>query len=310
MVAGRLAALATGTFLLAALTGHVTSAQQAPASAPQPLAKRIVLTDRSKMTHVDRRHDGAPGGIDTMTLVSSGQMQSNFLYMFRGEIPPKGGIGHHYHTRVEEMFVIFDNEAEFTVDGRTARLAGPVGAPIRYDHSHALYNPTDRATQWMNMAVSAVKGVSEVTRNVGDPSDDRIGVTLDPRPTFVTMRLDRKLLRPQPGMLGGKGTAQYRRALGPEDFFSNWAYVDHFVLPPGASLGRHRHQGVEEIFYVVEGEGTFEVAAESAAVRKGAAVPILLNEAHAVTNTGTGDLELMVMGIAMEKGKIDTTPVP
>ncbi len=80
MVAGRLAALATGTFLLAALTGHVTSAQQAPASAPQPLAKRIALTDRSKMTHVDRRHDGAPGGIDTMTLVSSGQMQSNFLY--------------------------------------------------------------------------------------------------------------------------------------------------------------------------------------------------------------------------------------
>ncbi len=150
MAAGRLAVLATRTFLLAALTGNVTSAQQPPASAPQPLPKRIALTDRSKMTHVDRRHDGAPGG-----------------------------IGHHYHTRVEEMFVIFDNEAEFTVDGRTARLAGPVGAPIRYDHSHALYNPTDRATQWMNMAVSAVKGVSEVTRNVGDPSDDRIGVTLD-----------------------------------------------------------------------------------------------------------------------------------
>jgi hypothetical protein len=61
MVASRLAALATGTFLLAALTGNITSAQQPAASAPQPLAKRIAQTDRSKMTHVDRRHDGAPG---------------------------------------------------------------------------------------------------------------------------------------------------------------------------------------------------------------------------------------------------------
>jgi uncharacterized cupin superfamily protein len=162
----------------------------------------------------------------------------------------------------------------------------------------------------MNMAVSAVKGVGEVTRNIGDPSDDRIGVPLDKRPTFVTMRLDRKLLRAQQNMSGGKGTVLYRRALGPEDFFSNWAYVDHIVVPAGSSLGRHLHAGVEEIFYVVEGEGTVEVGDESAPIRKGAAVPIMLSETHGVTNNGTVDLELMVMGIAMEKGRLDTTPVP
>ena len=30
---------------------------------------------------------------------------------------------------MEEMFVIFDNEAQFTIDGRTATLKGPAGAP-------------------------------------------------------------------------------------------------------------------------------------------------------------------------------------
>lgn len=304
--------------LLTLIASTPLRAQEAPArgakpsgaAAGKPLVQRIAQTDRAKMEHVDRRHDGAAAGMEVMTLVSSADMHTNVLYMFRGEIPPKGGIGHHYHTRVEEMFMIFDNAAEFTLDGRTARLEGPVGVPVRHDHSHAIYNPTDRPTQWMNFGVSTVKGVGEVTRNLGDPSDDRVGVTVDPRPTFVTMRLDRKLLRPQTNMLGGKGVVQYRRALVPEDFFSTWAYVDHYILPPGASLGRHKHAGVEEIFYVVEGDGSVDVGSESAPIRKGAAVPILLNEAHAISNTGSADLELMVMGVAMEKGKIDTTPIP
>jgi uncharacterized cupin superfamily protein len=203
------------------------------------------------------------------------------------------------------MFVIFDNEAEFTIDGRTSKLSGPVGAPVRYDHSHAIYNSSDRPTQWMNIGVSAVKGLG-TGPNIGD---DRVGVPLDPKPVFLTMRLDRKLLRPVEGMLGGKGTISYRRALGPEDFFSNWAYVDHMVLPAGATLGRHQHAGMEEIFYVMEGEGTAQAGQESAPIRKGDAVPIMINEPHAIVNSGTADLELMVVGITMEKGRLDTTPV-
>ena len=245
---------------------------------------------------------GAAGGMDVMTLVEGRRMQTNLLYMFRGSIPPKGGIGHHYHTKVEEMFLIFDNEAEFTIDGRTSKLAGPVGAPVRYDHSHAIYNSSDRPTQWMNIGVSAVKGLG-TGPNIGD---DRVGVPLDPKPVFLTMRLDRKLLRPEENMLGGKGVAQYRRALGPEDFFSNWEYVDHLVLPPGATLGRHRHQHMEEIFYVMDGTGSVEVGKESAAIRKGDAIPIMLNEAHAMVNNGTADLELMVIGVSMQKGRMDT----
>jgi mannose-6-phosphate isomerase-like protein (cupin superfamily) len=116
------------------------------------------------------------------------------------------------------------------------------------------------------------------------------------------------LLRPTERLLGGKGVAQYRRALGPEDFFSNWEYVDHIVLPPGASLGRHRHQHMEEIFYVMDGTGSAEVGKESAPIKKGDAVPIMLNEPHAMVNNGTADLEFMVIGITMEKGRMDTTP--
>src|SRR5438034_2910021 len=49
----------------------------------------------------------------------------------------------------EEMFVILDGEAQFTIDGRTSVLKGPAGAPCRMGHMHAIYNATDKPVQWM-----------------------------------------------------------------------------------------------------------------------------------------------------------------
>jgi mannose-6-phosphate isomerase-like protein (cupin superfamily) len=206
---------------------------------------------------------------------------------------------------MEEMFVIFDGEAEFTIDGRTARLKGPAGAPCRMGRSHAIYNPTDKPVEWMNIAVGSIKGKYDAT----DLGDDRVGVQLDPKPVFINMRLDRELLRPAEALHAGKGTAMYRRVLRPEVFYTNWSYVDHLVLRPGASLGKHRHEGVEEFYYVVNGSGKALIGEETAQVRKGDAVPVLLNDIHAFENTGTDDLEFLVVGIARQKWALDTIDV-
>ena len=153
------------------------------------------------------------------------------------------------------MFVILDGEAQFTIDGRTSLLKGPAGAPCRMGHSHAIYNPTDKPIQWMNINVSMVKDQYDAF-NLNDP---RVDVPLDPIPQFITMRLDRALLHPVDAMDGGKGTVQYRRALDPSIFTTSWAYVDHLVLPPGASVGPHMHHEVAEFYYVMKGSGTVTV---------------------------------------------------
>ncbi|MBL8227322.1 MAG: cupin domain-containing protein [Bryobacterales bacterium] len=276
-----------------------------PLAAKEPLEKRIAHTDPAKYRVAKAVHGGA-GELHYQGLFDAVTFNTNVIFLHRGVLPPGGGIGHHYHNHMEEMFVIFDGEAQFTVDGRTSLLKGPAGAPCRMGRSHAIYNPTAKPVQWMNIAVGSIKGKYDAS----DLGDDRVGVTLDPKPVFITLRLDRSLLKPTAAFHGGKGTVQYRRALPPEVFFSNWSYVDHVVVPPGASVGKHRSEGVEEFWYVISGSGLASVDQESATIRLGDAVPVFFREVHSFENNGTEPLEMMVVGVARTKWALDVTDVP
>ena len=241
-----------------------------------------------------------------MTLIPGNTMTVNLNFVHRCQMMPGGGgVGHHFHNQNEEMFVIFDGEAEFTIDGRTSLLKGTVGAPARMGHSHAIYNPTDHPIEFMNINVASVKGQYDAF-NLEDP---RVGVPKDPIPVFMTMRLDKALLRARENYHGGTGTVRYRRALDPTVFLTNWSYMDHLVITPGATEGMHRHPLLEEIYYVIGGDGEARVNGETAAIHKGDGVPVFLNEAHSFANTGSQDLELMIIGIAMQKGALDTVEV-
>jgi mannose-6-phosphate isomerase-like protein (cupin superfamily) len=264
-----------------------------------PLAERIAHGgDASKYAPHPTVHNGS-GPMNYMSLFGGAtgarfNLGVNLQFLHRGVLPPGGGIGEHFHNYCEEMFVILDGEAEFSVDSRTAVLQGPAGAPVRLGHNHAISNQSGKPVQWMNINV----GLLPSFYDAWNLDDGRVGAPRDSIPQYIHMNLSSSLDRPMPNFEGGTGTAMYHRGLDPTVFYTAWSYVDHLLLPPGASAGPNSKPDMAEVYYVISGAGTATIGGEKAAIQSGDAVPAALGESRAFAATGSAPLELMIIGIA------------
>ncbi len=263
----------------------------------QPLKDRIISNDPAKYRELSAVHAGA-GKMGFTQLIGRKDLSTNFLYLHAGVINAKSGIGHHFHHNIEEMYVLLNGEAEFTINGRTSKIKAPAVVPCKMGDSHAIYNPSNAPVRWLNFAVSLNKGMSDAF----DLGDDRVGASLDPIPGFVSSRLEKDKLKPDSPDYSRSGVL-YRRVIGPEVFHTDWNHVDHLVIPAGSAAGPHPLEGVEAVFYVIKGSGTVTINDEKGSVKADDAFFGALGEKISIANNGNGDLELLVIGIAASKQK-------
>ncbi len=268
-------------------------------SGAQPTGKRVMYNDPATYRQLSAVHAGA-GQMGFTQLIGRNDLSTNFLYLHSGIINAKSGIGHHFHHQIEEMYVILDGEAEFTINGRTATIKAPAVVPCKMGDAHGIYNPSAVPVRWLNFAVSQTKGKGDNF----DLGDTRQGAALDAIPVFVNARLERDKLRANsPAFPNGKSVL-YRRLFGPELFSTDWNHVDHMIIPADSSTGQRQLLGIEEVYYVVKGAGTMDIDGQPSAIKADDSFFGKLGEKLTIRNSSKEDLEILVIGIAASKQKM------
>jgi mannose-6-phosphate isomerase-like protein (cupin superfamily) len=86
----------------------------------------------------------------------------------------------------------------------------------------------------------------------------------------------------------------------PEDN-SNFHYVHKTTLPPGASVGEHPHQGNEQFYLILEGEGEVTLCGRKFAAKPFSIALIRDGGSHGIRNTGSKDLVYLCVETSLAK---------
>ena len=122
----------------------------------------------------------------------------------------------------------------------------------------------------------------------------------------LVQRLDPALLSPGRPHLG-LGEILFRRVFDRDVFTTNWGFVDHAFMPPGTSVGYHRHDTIEECYVIIGGRGRMKVDGEVGDVTKGDCIPNRIGGSHGIINHTDAPLEYLNIAVCQQKGRVDFT---
>jgi len=97
---------------------------------------------------------------------------------------------------------------------------------------------------------------------------------------------------------GGEGE-YFVRTLLTNEFESSLKYVRELVLEPGSSIGVHKHEGDEELYYVICGKGVMIVDDEEKLVDEGDVVLTKSGSCHGLKNNTSDRLKIFVVCAAV-----------
>lgn len=99
----------------------------------------------------------------------------------------------------------------------------------------------------------------------------------------------------------GIGVVQLFEIWGSSDFKSDIDFFDRVVVPPGSTIGFHKHGENEEMYIVLEGSGTMKIENDEVNVGKG---DMILNPSggrHGLTNNSHENIDILVIQISVNE---------
>ena len=100
-------------------------------------------------------------------------------------------------------------------------------------------------------------------------------------------------------MRGGPGTATVEHIFKKGEFGGpHFRAFARLILPPGAGVGLHAHEGDDEAWLIVRGRGQVSDSGVTTEVGEGDAILTGKGNSHSITNTGVDTLEAIAIIVA------------
>lgn len=92
----------------------------------------------------------------------------------------------------------------------------------------------------------------------------------------------------------GVGSILFREVFSKMDFQSSLEHLHETIVEPYSTIGYHLHSGNEEIYYILEGEGTMTVNNAVIRIVPGDAVITHSGDWHGLTNDSSAKVKILV----------------
>jgi mannose-6-phosphate isomerase-like protein (cupin superfamily) len=117
--------------------------------------------------------------------------------------------------------------------------------------------------------------------------------------TTLIKRQEKMVRQPLPNCHDGEGTLDWTVVLDGEDAEdSHLNFIHDDVLPPGVSIGIHRHAHDEEYYYVVSGQGMMTLDGEQFRVKAGDITAVYPGGTHGLENDTDENLRIIVVSVS------------
>jgi quercetin dioxygenase-like cupin family protein len=99
----------------------------------------------------------------------------------------------------------------------------------------------------------------------------------------------------EPNLKGGEGTVKIVNILGKEELYGLGRLFAVSIIPPGASIGRHTHEGDFETYYILKGRARVNDNGAVAELGPGDMTQCKDGDFHSIENIGDMDLEYLAV---------------
>ncbi len=96
-------------------------------------------------------------------------------------------------------------------------------------------------------------------------------------------------------LMDGNGSVEVQHLFTKDELKGKCRMFAKITLAPGSSVGKHRHEGEEEVYYLLEGQATVTDNGQSRLVGPGDAILTGDGGEHSIENTGESPLVFMAV---------------